>query len=135
MRSTLATPAAGLLAAVILGLAVASPRAEAATLHPYYLTKGQDYELVATAGLECGGGGIELINPVGVVTISLPACSDIDFGQEFRAAYTGTYQVRVTDGSDGSLPGFWLGKDCRRDAKTLCTLRSGTTQNGDFSWA
>src|SRR3954447_5041603 len=111
MRSIPATLSVGLLGIAFLGLPGAAPSAEAAQLYPYYLTKGQDYALEAQGW--CDGGTVELINPVGVTTIALSACMAPDVGQEFRAAYTGTFQVRVTDGPDGPA-GFSLDKDCRQ---------------------
>ena len=57
------------------------------------LVKGQDYALVAGEDdTYSGNQSTELINPAGVVTITLGGG-----GREFRAAYSATFRLRVTD--------------------------------------
>src|SRR4051794_13903428 len=91
---------------------------------PVNLTKGQDYDF---HGVESTGGLIQLVNPMGQVTISQQATTDGNTSTEFGAAYTGTYQLRVVEDCTGcgAEAGVQLFTDCRRDAKTTCLLPVG----------
>src|SRR4051794_37533891 len=62
---------------------------------PFDAVKGTDY-LIHITFSDCGDDGkIELINPVGQVTVTLPLYDcDSNYGAGFRAAYTATYQLR-----------------------------------------
>src|SRR4051794_23041315 len=65
--------------------------------------------------------------PGRVETIHLATVGPVN-SQEFRAAYSATYQVKVS--TNGGFNMAELYTDCRADAKTLCTLVPGNTKPG-----
>jgi hypothetical protein len=99
--------------------------------------KGADYLIRVRIGRDCGdspGGRIELVNPAGQVTVTLPLDDTIDcdassYGREFRAASTATYHLRYTPGAHATpgpgAAGADLLTDCRADAKTHCAIPLG----------
>jgi hypothetical protein len=112
MRTLLPALAFGLLASAAAGTAAGAATADGAavvtcvaqgipsgsgpptpgeSVCPANLTKDRDYELLIGEG----DGTIELINPAGVVTISVPGSYDGNFKRDFRAAYSATYRLRV----------------------------------------
>src|SRR3954452_13685995 len=117
---------------------------------PFKATKGADYLIDLKLGTDCEAT-IQLVNPVGQVTKSMFAPEYTDYcdgstgGAEFRAAYTGTFQLRYVP-SSGASPGPGAAHaavvtDCRADAKTRCSLLVGArpvanerTTNGDTDW-
>src|SRR4051794_1470211 len=117
---------------------------------PFNATKGADYLIDLKLGTDCEAT-IQLVNPVGQVTKSMFAPEYTDYcdgstgGAEFRAAYTGTFQLRYVP-SNGASPGPGAAHaavvtDCRADAKTRCSLPVGArpvanerTTNGDTDW-
>jgi hypothetical protein len=117
---------------------------------PFNATKGADYLIDLKLGTDCEAT-IQLVNPVGQVTKSMFAPDYTDYcdgstgGAEFRAAYTGTFQLRYVP-SNGASPGPGAAHaavvtDCRADAKTRCSLLVGArpianerTTNGDTDW-
>ena len=117
---------------------------------PFKATKGADNLINLKLGTDCEAT-IQLVNPVGQVTKSMFAPEYTDYcdgstgGAEFRAAYTGTFQLRYVP-SSGASPGPGAAHaavvtDCRADAKTRCSLPVGArpvanerTTNGDTDW-
>src|SRR3954471_23731914 len=95
---------------------------------PVDLVKGQDYDFHAR-GDQGGSAILELVNPVGQVTISIWSPDDSNVSSEFRAAYTGTFRIRVRPDCEGCEydQTVDLFTDCRADAKTLCRLPLGGT--------
>lgn len=99
--------------------------------------KGTDYLVRVRIGRDCGesdGSRIELMNPAGRVTLTLPLGDTVDcdassYGREFRAAYTGTFHLRYTPGTHATpgpgAAGADLVTDCRADAKTRCAIPLG----------
>src|SRR3954468_15127269 len=78
-------------------------------------------------------GKIELVNPLGITTIDISGLAEFGFGQEFRAAYTATYYIRLTpteESNDFGLTPAWLDTDCRGDTKTKCSLALNKTVSG-----
>src|SRR4051794_38333365 len=67
---------------------------------PVDLVKGQDYDFHARGDQE-GSAILELVNPVGQVTISVGSPDDSNVSSEFRAAYTGTFRIRVRPVCEG----------------------------------
>jgi hypothetical protein len=117
---------------------------------PFNAVKGSDYLLRVWAAQDCDGH-IELVNPVGQVTMDIPVsdytdgCDGSSGGAEFRAAYTGTFQLRyvpsgeIPPGPDAAAADILT--DCRGDAKTQCVLALGAppqasehSTNGDPDW-
>jgi hypothetical protein len=120
---------------------------------PFQAVKGTDYLIRVRIGRDCGdsvGGKIELVNPAGEVTVTLPLddtvdCDATSYGREFRAAYTATYHLRYTPGGHATpgpdAAGADLVTDCRADAKTRCAiplgggkLASEHSTNPDTDW-
>src|SRR3954447_19589434 len=117
---------------------------------PFSAQKGKDYLLRVHAAQDCDGH-IQLVNPVGQVTMDIfvsdyvDGCDGSSGGAEFRAAYTGTFQLRYVPSA--TVPPQYLGAgagvltDCRGDAKTQCVLAVGAppqasehSTNGDPDW-
>src|SRR4051794_20777025 len=146
---------------ILLSLTIASPALadgaivkscdwSAAGSCPFNATKGADYLIDVIKGTDCEAT-IQLVNPAGQVTKSLSVEQMTDFcdgstgGAEFRAAFTGTFQLRYVP-SNGAAPGPGAAHaavvtDCRADAKTRCSLLVGArpvanerTTNGDTDW-
>lgn len=86
----------------------------------YDLVKGGDYGIRRAS--EQGRGTIELVNPAGVATVTMDASTDGATGQEFRAAYTGTYRLRLTSEPGHGQIGASVRTDCRGDVKTKCAV-------------
>ena len=117
---------------------------------PFNATKGADYLIDVIKGTDCEAT-IQLVNPAGQVTKSLSVehmtdyCDGSTGGAEFRAAYTGTFQLRYVP-SANATPGPGAAHaivvtDCRADAQTHCSLSVGArpvanehTTNGDDDW-
>jgi hypothetical protein len=149
-------------ALVALGLALASTQALAdgaivkgcdwSSAGPcsFNATKGADYLVRVRVGTDCDAV-IELVNPVGQVTATYSVsdmtdgCDGSSGGAEFRAASTGTFQLRYVP-SEGAPSGPGAARadvltDCRGDAKTQCVLplnarpqASEHSTNGDPDW-
>jgi hypothetical protein len=101
---------------------------------PFGGVKGTDYLVRVRAAADCDGT-IELVNPVGQVTMTFSVsdmtdgCDGSSGGAEFRAAYTGTFQLRYVP-SEGAPTGPGAARadvltDCRGDAKTRCEIPLG----------
>lgn len=167
MRSILTALAVGLLATAGLmstgtpalagpgtppeGTVLASCDWSAAGDCPFNAVKGTDYLIRVKLEQDCGyypAGKIELVNLVGQVTVTMPLDGDCEYssyGVEFRAAYTGTFQLRYTPGGDFTpgpgAAGADLVTDCRADAKTQCVIPFGSrplasehSTSGDTDW-
>ncbi len=162
MRSILTALAVGMLA--IAGLALTRIPALASTAAPpegtvlvtcgwsadhlcaFDAVKGTDYLVRAFSGDDCEAGGeIDLVNPLGQVTVTMPLVGDCEasgYGMEFRAAYTATYHLRYTPGQDVPPDATAdVVTDCRADAKTHCVLPLGGAPlasvhsiGGDTDW-
>jgi hypothetical protein len=98
---------------------------------PVNLLAGHDYILDDCSG-PCGGDGggpviVTLTDPTGKVVISRQEFTDGEpNGEEFRAQYTATYFLHVTDGD------AWIDPDCAGNLTTYCHL-SNHTHKGLFS--
>jgi hypothetical protein len=119
---------------------------------PFDATKGTDYLVRVRLGRDCdeGGGKIELVDPAGRVALTLPLGDELDcdysnYGVEFRAASTATYQLRYTPGTHATpgpgAAGADLVTDCRANATTRCAIPLGGREvasehsaNGDTDW-
>jgi hypothetical protein len=117
---------------------------------PFNAVQGKDYLIRVWAAADCDGT-IELVNPVGQVTKTISVsdftdgCDGSSGGSEFRAALTGTFQLRYVP-SEGAPPEPNAARadiltDCRADAKTQCVLPLGGrpqasehSTNGDTDW-
>src|SRR5919199_41517 len=146
------TGSAGGAAAPTEGTALASCSYSAAGSCPFQAVKGTDYLIRVRIGSDCdeGGGKIELVNPAGQATLTLPLGDELDcdysnYGVEFRAGFTGTFQLRYTPGTHArpgpGAAGADVLADCRADAKTRCELSLGGrpvagehSANGDGDW-
>jgi hypothetical protein len=145
---TIASPALAQEAPAPTGPAASSPApAEGTVLKscdwsdagscPFQAVKGTDYLIRVRIGRDCGDsspGKIELVNPAGQVTLTLPLDDTVDcdassYGREFRAAYTATYRLRYVPGENVTpapgAAGADIVTDCRADAKTHCTIPLG----------
>lgn len=86
---------------------------------PVNLTQGRDYELRHHG--DWGSGKGELVNPQGVATVTVEGSPDSSYGREFRAAYTGTYQVRLSEAENGGIR-VTIYTDCKNATNTQCRL-------------
>jgi hypothetical protein len=91
---------------------------------PVDLVKGRDY-LIQAEHDDQTYGVADLVNPAGVATIT-----NIHEGREFRAAYSATYQIRMTQVEDLLVE---ILTDCKAGAKTQCTLAAGKAKPGRAS--
>jgi hypothetical protein len=112
---------------------------EQAITCPFSLVKGQDYILGLGGSDEspdAGGVKVEMINPAGATPIATTWSYGGDGppnGGEFRAAYSGTFRLRVTPLDGNGSGNAWVDTDCRHDAKTRCSLTpGGEPQRGDI---
>jgi hypothetical protein len=102
----------------------------AAVSCPVDLVKGHDYLLLRHG--DGTAGKVELVDPAGAVTVALdPQPLEGGVGQEFRAAFTATYRIRITPNGDGSeLTYAELATDCRAGIKTQCLIAPGAKVSG-----
>src|SRR4051794_38414644 len=127
MRSILLALAVGLFATAAYAhgdtlVACFSPD-DSSTTCPVNLVKGNDYIFYREG--DGYAGKVELVNPLGITTIDISGSAEFGGGQEFRAAYTATYFIRLTpteESADSGLTPAWLDTDCRADTKTKCSL-------------
>jgi hypothetical protein len=99
---------------------------------PVNLIAGHDY-VFDYCSAPCGSGSdapiiTTLTDPTGRVIISRQAWTDGEVtGEEFRAQYSATYFIHVTDGE------AWIDPDCAGNLTTYCHLSINHTHKGLFS--
>lgn len=134
-----------ILAGLVVGLSATAAHADGTLIGrclsdgpevtcPVNLVNGQDYELVAD--YDEYNGTAKLINPAGETTIELQTYGS----QEFRAAFSATYNVKVAGSNEFEYFLANLYTDCKAGVKTQCNLSPGqkkqsrNTSNQDRDW-